>query len=313
MRTARGRSHTQRSQATFTGPCSRTARSVRPAPWPTSRDSKRRSGRHRRPLTASGASSRALELPNDTLRVIYLDGAGCYGMNGHDDAAADAALLSKAVDSPCACSGSRQDELGWDPKGPPQLLDTQGARRCPTAASMPGRPRCGCRTPRRAWSGYRCCHCLPRASGKPGVSTGLISQNGDPPYARRIGKSSRIGSRTAPLRPSNIRAPGKVANCFAVESFTDDARVRRGAIRWRSASDVSDPRGAEVHPARRGADRLEDRRPSPATASARAWGAAWPTSLQEQRELRRDGDGSEVDARRAAFACGACAARTIAD
>ena len=105
--------------------------------------------------TASQASHRFLsifaglvDLPRDKLRVIYLDGAGCYGMNGHDDAAADAVLLSKAVGKPVRVQWSRQDELGWDPKGPPQLLDLK-ATLTPTAASMPGRPRCGCRARRR--------------------------------------------------------------------------------------------------------------------------------------------------------------------
>ena len=80
--------------------------------------------------TASQASHRFLnifaalvDLPRDKLRVIYLDGAGCYGMNGHDDAAADAVLLSKAVGKPVRVQWSREDELGWDPKGPPQLLE----------------------------------------------------------------------------------------------------------------------------------------------------------------------------------------------
>ena len=80
--------------------------------------------------TASQASHRFLDtfaalvdLPRDKLRVIYLDGAGCYGMNGHDDAAAEAVLLSKAVGKPVRVQWSREDELGWDPKGPPQLLE----------------------------------------------------------------------------------------------------------------------------------------------------------------------------------------------
>ncbi|MBV8449892.1 MAG: xanthine dehydrogenase family protein molybdopterin-binding subunit, partial [Hyphomicrobiales bacterium] len=34
-----------------------------------------------------------LGLPDEAVRLIYVDGAGCYGMNGHDDAAADAALM----------------------------------------------------------------------------------------------------------------------------------------------------------------------------------------------------------------------------
>ena len=69
----------------------------------------------------------AAGVPADKLRVLYLDGAGCYGMNGHDDAAADAALLSKAVGKPVRVQWSREDELGWDPKGPPQVLEMRAA------------------------------------------------------------------------------------------------------------------------------------------------------------------------------------------
>ena len=61
------------------------------------------------------------------MRLIYLDGSGCYGMNGHEDAAADAAILSRAVGRPVRVQWSREDEHGWDPKGPPQLLDITGA------------------------------------------------------------------------------------------------------------------------------------------------------------------------------------------
>ncbi|HJT86278.1 MAG TPA: molybdopterin cofactor-binding domain-containing protein, partial [Bryobacteraceae bacterium] len=62
-------------------------------------------------------------IPEDKLRVIYMDGAGSYGTNGGDDAAADAYLLSKAVGHPVRVQWMRHDEHGWDPKGPPQLLD----------------------------------------------------------------------------------------------------------------------------------------------------------------------------------------------
>ena len=71
--------------------------------------------------------ARLLGLPRDAVRVIYADGAGCYGMNGHDDAAADAALLSRAVAAPVRVQWTREDELGFDPKGPPQLLALEGA------------------------------------------------------------------------------------------------------------------------------------------------------------------------------------------
>src|SRR5204862_4287624 len=67
--------------------------------------------------------AKMLDLPVASVRLVYLDGAGCYGMNGHDDAAADAALLSRAVGKPVRVQWMREDEHGWDPKGPPQLLD----------------------------------------------------------------------------------------------------------------------------------------------------------------------------------------------
>jgi CO/xanthine dehydrogenase Mo-binding subunit len=60
--------------------------------------------------------SKALALSKDAVRVIYLDGAGCYGMNGHDDAATDAALMSKAVGRPVRVQWSRRDEHGGIPR-----------------------------------------------------------------------------------------------------------------------------------------------------------------------------------------------------
>jgi CO/xanthine dehydrogenase Mo-binding subunit len=81
----------------------------------------------------------------------------------------------------------------------------------------------------------------------PGITTGLISQNGNPPYAIAHQEVLVHWIRTSPLRPSNIRAPGKVANCFAVESFTDELVAAAGrdplAVRLEG---VSDPRGTEV-------------------------------------------------------------------
>jgi CO/xanthine dehydrogenase Mo-binding subunit len=34
--------------------------------------------------------------------------------------------------------------------------------------------------------------------------------------------------KDSPLRPSNIRAPGKIANSFAVESFVDELATKAG-------------------------------------------------------------------------------------
>ncbi|MEP7302997.1 MAG: molybdopterin cofactor-binding domain-containing protein, partial [Caldimonas sp.] len=224
--------------------------------------------------TASQASHRFLatfaalvDLPRDKLRVIYLDGAGCYGMNGHDDAAADAVLLSKAVGKPVRVQWSREDELGWDPKGPPQLLELKATLtpdgRIDAWETDMWVPRA---TANLEWVPLL----APLAAGmrQPvGQSVGLVSQNGDPPYPANAVKVSAHWLGPAPLRPSNIRAPGKVANCFAVESFVDElaakAKIDPLAFRLR---DMTNPRGAEV--LRRMAELIGwQSRPSPVAAS----------------------------------------------
>jgi nicotinate dehydrogenase subunit B len=204
--------------------------------------------------TASQASHRLvascsamLGLPRDKVRVIYLDGAGCYGMNGHDDATADAALLSQAVGQPVRVQWSRQDELGWDPKGPPQLLKISGSLtpegRIDAWDTEMWVPRA---TANLEWIPLL----GPQAAGlkQPvGQSTGLVSQNGDPSYPAQAVRVTAHWLGAAPLRPSNIRAPGKVANCFAVESFTDELAAKAGAdpLQFR-LRDLAAPRGREV-------------------------------------------------------------------
>ena len=208
--------------------------------------------------------SKALALPKDAVRVVYLDGSGCYGMNGHDDAAADAALLSKALGRPVRVQWSRADEHGWDPKAPPQLLALEGAV---TSDGRIGAWRTEMWIPKATASLPNMPLLALDAAGiaqTPGITTGLIGQNGDPPYAVPHQDVVVHWLKGAPLRPSNFRAPGKVANCFAVESFTDmlAAAARRDAVAFRLQG-LSDPRGIEV--IRRAAAMIGwQSRPSPA-------------------------------------------------
>ena len=67
--------------------------------------------------------ARALKLPAEQVRVRHVEGAGCYGHNGADDAAMDAALLALAVPGrPVQVVWSRPDELGWAPYGPAAVV-----------------------------------------------------------------------------------------------------------------------------------------------------------------------------------------------
>ena len=193
------------------------------------------------------AFARILGLPNEKVRLIYLDGSGCYGMNGHDDAAADAALLSRAVGRPVRVQWMREDEHGWDPKGPPQLLALEGALgpdgRIAAWRTEMWLPKATANLPNIPLLAAQ-------AAGIPqtlGISAGLITQNGDPPYAVPDLEVVVHWLKDAPLRPSNIRAPGKVANSFAVESFTDELAAAAGqdALAFRLQG-IADPRGIEV-------------------------------------------------------------------
>src|SRR5271169_3362285 len=59
-----------------------------------------------------------LEVPEDTVRVIWTTGPGSYGRNDADDAAMDAAVLAKKVGKPVRVQYMRDQGTGWDPKGP---------------------------------------------------------------------------------------------------------------------------------------------------------------------------------------------------
>lgn len=170
--------------------------------------------------------AKIFSLSADTLRVVFLEGSGSYGTNGSDSVAADAVLLSKTLGQPVRVQWSRQEEHAWDPKGPPQLIDVRAGLDAQNRivawetemwvpASRPGeRPLLA-----------------PEAAGLAqdnGLAAGLLSQNADPPYeAENVGVVVHWLKDT-PLRPSNIRAPGKIANVFAVESTTDELAAAAG-------------------------------------------------------------------------------------
>ena len=59
----------------------------------------------------------------ENVHVIWTEGSGCYGHNGSDDAAADAAMLSSVVRRPVKVQWTRADEHGWEPKGVAMVMD----------------------------------------------------------------------------------------------------------------------------------------------------------------------------------------------
>jgi len=181
----------------------------------------------------------------DKLRVVYMDGSGSYGTNGADDAAADALLLSRAVGQPVRVQWMRHDEHGWDPKGPAQLLDVRAGIDAAgnivaweTQMWLPDGP-----SGERALVG-------PESAGMEqghGQNAGLVTMNADPSYPVSHVRVVAHKLKDTPLRLSNLRAPGKIANVFAVESFTDELAMAAGmdAVAFRRRA-LADPRALAV-------------------------------------------------------------------
>jgi nicotinate dehydrogenase subunit B len=62
--------------------------------------------------------AKALRMAAADIRCTHMEGSGCYGHNGADDAALDAALLSRAVHGrPVKLQWMRDDEFAWEPYG----------------------------------------------------------------------------------------------------------------------------------------------------------------------------------------------------
>jgi nicotinate dehydrogenase subunit B len=166
-------------------------------------------------------------LSDADVRAIYIDGSGCYGRNGHEDAAADAALLAREVDRPVRVQWMRADEHGWDPKGPPTLIDMQAALDASGNVS--------------AW--YSQFYGPDGVAGKvklvaaelagmpheTAMSPGGIIAGTAVPYA--FGNVRTLAHRlvTTPLRPSWIRSPGRMQSGFANEAFLDEIAVAANA------------------------------------------------------------------------------------
>lgn len=89
--------------------------------------------------------------------VRHVPGAGCYGHNGADDVAFDAAWLARQCPGrPVRLVWSRADELAWAPQGPAMVvdmaadLDAHGRLLVLAARRLEPRPQCAARARRHA-------------------------------------------------------------------------------------------------------------------------------------------------------------------
>lgn len=188
-----------------------------------------------------------LGMPIEQIRCIYLEGSGCYGRNGHEDAAADAALLARAVGRPVRLQWMRQDEHAWDPKGPPHLVDLRAGLDAQgnivgweSEAYIPKGAGGNVDLTTAELAG------LPRENQ---INPGNIIHNLAVPYTFPAVKTTCHRLDSTPFRPSWIRTPGRMQNTYANEAFIDEcaAEARADPIAYRLRSmPADDPRGREV-------------------------------------------------------------------
>jgi nicotinate dehydrogenase subunit B len=186
-------------------------------------------------------------LPADKVRCIYVEGSGCYGRNGHEDAAADAALLAKAVGKPVRVQWSRADEHGWDPKGPPTLIDMRASM---DSAGNVTAWEGDFYMPQQTAGSFLVPLVAATLSGMPyanDIAPGNVFQNSAIQYKIPNVKTVCKRLETTPFRPSWIRTPGRMQNTYANECFIDElaAAANMDALEFRVKL-LDDKRGLEL-------------------------------------------------------------------
>jgi CO/xanthine dehydrogenase Mo-binding subunit len=200
--------------------------------------------------------AKALKMDIAAIRCIHGEGAGCYGHNGHDDVALDAALMARAVEGrPVRVQWMRDDEHAWEPYGAAMLMHAKAAIHdgrivdwnyemwSNTHAMRPGDPK-GTNL-LAAWTMAEPLQMAPpRFIPQP---SGGGDRNAVPTYdfpSQKIVQHFVLGM---PLRVSSLRTLGGYANVFASESFFDEVAEAAGAdpVAFRLAH-MKDPRARAV-------------------------------------------------------------------
>ena len=205
-----------------------------------------------------GALATVFGLPAEAVAVRHRQGAGCYGHNGADDAALDAALVARRYPGrPVRVLWLREDELtaapvsaamtvtleaGLDDAGRP--LDWSVEIVSPSHNTRPGiggKPNLAAAEALPEPFG-RCTDIdVPDARGGGGVRNALALYDLPP---------QRILHRLVPdlpVRTSALRGLGALANVFAIESFVDELALAAGRdpVAYRLGM-LSDPRARRV-------------------------------------------------------------------
>ncbi len=192
-------------------------------------------------LRASMAEALALDV--EAVRVIHAPGAGCYGHNGADDAAFEAALIACALPgAPVLLKWTREDEHAWAPCGTCAAMELSASldragrviawshETYGDSYAMRPRPEPDRAGPARLLaSRYRAAPLAPPPP-PPNMARHVGNhRNLEPLYTFPDPRLVKHLVRGLPLRTSALRSLGAYGNVFAIESFMDDLAEAAGA------------------------------------------------------------------------------------
>jgi len=196
-----------------------------------------------------------LHLPPASVHLIHVEGSGCYGHNGADDAAADAALIARELPGvPVRVQWMREQEHGWEPFGPAMVtklkasLDSNGAI---SSWNFEVWSNTHSMRPGGAGSMLAAQHMaqpIPLPAPKPiPLPEGGGDRNAIPIYKFPNAHVVHHFIPAMPVRVSAMRALGAYHNVFSIESFMDELAEIAGtdAVEFR-LKHLDDPRGRAV-------------------------------------------------------------------
>jgi nicotinate dehydrogenase subunit B len=180
-------------------------------------------------------------LAETAIDVIRMEASGCYGRNGADDVAADAALLSRAIGAPVRVQLSREQEHLWEPKGAAQLMQVNGGLAADGRAAaydfQTSYPSNGAPT---------LALLLTRKVDPETTAYEMGDRTAVPPYA--YANLRVVANDMVPiLRASWLRGVSALPNSFAHESYVDELATAAGAdpVEFRLRH-LTDPRATEL-------------------------------------------------------------------
>jgi len=197
-----------------------------------------------------------LSMPAERIQLTHIDGSGCYGHNGADDVAADAALIARAVPGrPVRVLWMREDEHGWEPFGTAMISRARGKLGSDGKIegwgyevwSMPHATRPG-GSPDNLMPAWHIANSYgpPKGFNIPPPSGG-VERNAIPTYDLPNTHIVEHYIPEMPVRVSALRSLGGYMNVFSVESFTDEMAIAAEAdpVEFRLRH-VSDERARDV-------------------------------------------------------------------